>query len=347
MTENSPPLITGSAEIPPMPFGFALDRIYRIVRGHSKVFLGIAVPPAVVTLLVYGVMFGVMFAKLRPYLTLSGGPLGAVAAEFAIMRILFPSILIAMVPIIVVFAFYLAAAFHASNKIDSGTATTVRESFRMAWGGLGRSLGLFLWIYLRAFAPLLALEIVSFGFSGWMGVNGNLQGPPSALWAFLPVIWVLFIAAYVYGVIVALRLCLAFPASIEEGLTAREAIRRSSQLTMGSKGRIFLLMLVIYAITYAFMFVLYMVGAFIGLMGAVAMMALNLRASSPWGVAGIGLAVVILICILYVWIALLYASMVVTLSVVYHDQRRRKDAPHSIQLPVPEDQLLPPGAEPA
>lgn len=217
----------------------------------------------------------------------------------------------------------------------------------MAWGGLGRSLGLFLWIYLRAFAPLLALEIVSFGFSGWMGVNGNLQGPPSALWAFLPVIWVLFIAAYVYGVIVALRLCLAFPASIEEGLTAREAIRRSSQLTMGSKGRIFLLMLVIYAITYAFMFVLYMVGAFIGLMGAVAMMALNLRASSPWGVAGIGLAVVILICILYVWIALLYASMVVTLSVVYHDQRRRKDAPHSIQLPVPEDQLLPPGAEPA
>jgi hypothetical protein len=260
-----------------------------------------------------------------------------------------PSILLAMVPIATVFAFYLAAAFYAANKIDSGTATTVRESFGAGWARLGRSFGLLMWIYFRAFGPLLAIEVVSFCFSGWLGFGGSLQSLPSAAWAILPLIWILFVAAYVYGVIVALRMSLAFPASIEEGLTAGDAIRRSCALTHGSKGRIFLLLLVIDLIGCACMFVVEILAGVVFAIGALVVYVVPAHSSNLWTIAGILLGVVagiVLLFLFYAWIALLYASLAVTLSVVYHDQRRRMDVPLHAQRPVIGAES-PPGAEPA
>ena len=58
----------------------------------------------------------------------------------------------------------------------------------------------------------------------------------------------LFIAAVVYGVFMWLRYSLAMPACVVEGLTAWEAIKRSIELSEGSRGRIFVLWLLIYAI---------------------------------------------------------------------------------------------------
>ena len=133
MTEFNLPANTLNAEIPPMPFGYTLSRIYRILRDHSKLFLGLGAPPAVALALLYGVMFWVMFANLRPLLSPGASPTAAVTAQFAMMRTMFPSMMVAMVPMTVVFAFYLAAAFFAANKIDSGIGTSVRESFGVGW----------------------------------------------------------------------------------------------------------------------------------------------------------------------------------------------------------------------
>jgi uncharacterized membrane protein len=53
----------------------------------------------------------------------------------------------------------------------------------------------------------------------------------------------LLIGAMVYGIIMSLRYSLAVPACTVENLPARAAIRRSIQLTKGSRGRIFMLAL--------------------------------------------------------------------------------------------------------
>ncbi len=53
----------------------------------------------------------------------------------------------------------------------------------------------------------------------------------------------LLCAALVYGIIMSLRYSLAVPACTVENLTARAAIRRSIQLSKGSRGRIFMLAL--------------------------------------------------------------------------------------------------------
>jgi hypothetical protein len=331
MIDANVPANTINAQIPPMPFGFTLERVYRILRNHLKVFLGIAAPPAVAMILLYAVLFGVIFTNMRPLLSTSNSPIAAATAQLKMMRIMFPSMMLAMIPLTVVIAFYLAAAFHAGNRIDSGIGTSVRECFGQAWSRLGRSLGLLLWIYFRAFGPLLALEVVWFGLLLWFGLDGSHQNPPTSAFLILPLIWLLLMAASVYGTIVALRMSLAFPASIDEGLTAGEAIRRSSTLTRGSRGRIFLLLLVVELIGCAAIFILEIVAGIIALVGAVGAAALHLQLTSPWSFAGMGVVGLIFACLFYVWIALLYASLVVALSVVYHDQRRREAA----SLPPP------------
>ena len=65
------------------------------------------------------------------------------------------------------------------------------------------------------------------------------------------VVWVvllLFVPAVVYGAIMWLRYSLAMPACVVEDLPTGMAIRRSIDLSQGSRGRIFVLWLLVYAI---------------------------------------------------------------------------------------------------
>jgi hypothetical protein len=329
-----------------MPFGFALSRVYQILRDHLKLFLGIGVAPGVAMIVLYAAMFGIMFNSLRPLLTPSSDPLAAVNAQFTMMRIVLQLTLLWMIPMMVIGAFYLGAAFHAGNKIDSGVGTSVGECFGVAWTRMGQSIVLLLWIYFRAFGLVLAIMCVGFGLFALLTPGFPNQAPSPALFAVFPVLMLLYLAAYVYGIIVALRMSLAFPAWLEEGLTAGDAIRRSTYLTQGSKGRIFLLLLVVDLIGTACFMVLYMVGLVVFAIGALVMGVSQSHPSGPWVIAAVVVGGLVVACFFYVWTALLYGSFVVTLSVVYHDERRRKDAPIAAQLPMAGTEL-PPGAEPA
>jgi membrane-anchored glycerophosphoryl diester phosphodiesterase (GDPDase) len=141
----------------------------------------------------------------------------------------------------------------------------------------------------------------------------------------------LFLAASVYGVIVALRLSLAFPASIAEGLPAWAAIRRSNRLTQGAKLRIFLVLLVIYALAYA----AEMVGGIVLLVvfgiGALAAAALHVALASAAGVILCGLGAICALGFFFLWIALIWSAFSTSFAVLYHDQRLRTEG----ALPAP------------
>jgi membrane-anchored glycerophosphoryl diester phosphodiesterase (GDPDase) len=55
----------------------------------------------------------------------------------------------------------------------------------------------------------------------------------------------LMLAALVYGILMALRYSLAMPACVVEGLPVGQAIKRSIELSKGSRGRIFVLGLLV------------------------------------------------------------------------------------------------------
>jgi hypothetical protein len=112
-----------------------------------------------------------------------------------------------------------------------------------------------------AWGPLIGVYILLFGtifaagFGGAMfGAQGAQQpatmGPGAmagALIGFLLVL-LLSIPATIYGVVMWLRYSLAMPACVVEGLPAGKAIRRSINLSEGSRGRIFVLWLLVFVV---------------------------------------------------------------------------------------------------
>jgi uncharacterized membrane protein len=81
--------------------------------------------------------------------------------------------------------------------------------------------------------------------------QSTMQRDPQALIVFLLVtvaLGLLLLGAMVYAVLMGLRYSLAVPACVIEDLKERQAIRRSIELSKGSRGRIFLLALLVVAI---------------------------------------------------------------------------------------------------
>jgi hypothetical protein len=114
---------------------------------------------------------------------------------------------------------------------------------------------------------------------------------------------------------------------VAEGLTASAAIKRSFQLTRGAKGRIFLVMLVIYAALYAGIFVAEIVMGVAAAIGVGVAAAAGLHLAAPWSYIGLGLLGLCGLAAMILFTALTYAAVTTALAVLYHDQRLRKDGP--------------------
>lgn len=82
--------------------------------------------------------------------------------------------------------------------------------------------------------------IVPIGFMAGFGVK-NLNGLVALLVFFA-------LGGLVYGIVAYIRNSLAIPAAVMEDLEVARAMRRSKQLVAGRKGRIFLLLLLLFAL---------------------------------------------------------------------------------------------------
>ncbi|MGO9317611.1 MAG: hypothetical protein ACLPXT_06760 [Terracidiphilus sp.] len=316
MNAPATPAFFGPAHQHPMTFGQILDRIYRLIRSQLKLLIGIASVLAAAYFLIIALAGTIIFIPILTQQQTNPDPA-------VIFRIIIPVILVTLPLNLAIFAFYLAASIYAALQANLGVAVTFREACGLAWKRIGRYLWLLFLAYIIAFLPALVLELVMFVPMALF--TAHKTTPPTAFFILLPLEMLLFIAAIVYGIIMAMRLSLAFPASLAEGLTARAAIRRSGQLTQGAKGRIFLVLLVIYAFGY----VVEMVGV-MGLMavlgiGVLAAMALHIHLASVAGIAGVVLFALCCLAFLFLWMALLWSAFSASFAVLYHDQRLRKD----------------------
>jgi membrane-anchored glycerophosphoryl diester phosphodiesterase (GDPDase) len=309
----------------PMTFGQILDRIYRLMRANFKLFIGIAAVPAGVMIPITALFFAIAFVPVIAHPQSPPNP----GAVFGLMV---PAILVTMLLSLVVFALYLAASIHAASQAHLGLKITFGEAYAVAWKRCGRYLWLMFLGYLIACAPILVAELVIAVPMGLLSMNKAT--PPPVFFLMIPLVMLLFIGAIVYGVIMAMRLSLAFPASIAEDLTAWAAIRRSGQLTQGAKGRIFLVFLVIYALAYAAEMVVGIVLMVVLMVGALIVAALHIQLASVVGVIGAGVAAVFLLGFLFLWMALIWSAFSTAFAVIYHDQRLRIDGPPPAPLPA-------------
>lgn len=319
MSEPNPsPFVVGLP--PPLPFGMTLERIYHLVRSHLRLFLAIGSVMAGAILVVYGA-----FGGFAGFASLSGMAQSAQADPAHMIRVLIPLELLLAVPMLVVFALYVAAALYAALSADAAVTVTFRQSYAAAWHRAGRYIGLLLWIYFRAFGPVLVTFLIAFAASGSVVFLSPDQGSTLML-ALIPLLVFVGIALYVYGIIVALRLSLAFPAAIAESLTAGQAMLRSTELTYGAKGRIFLVLFVVDLICGCGIFVLELVAGVVALIGVAIGSALHMQATDPAAIVLIVIGGLILGFLLLVLMAIIYSALIASIAVLYNDQRRRYDS---------------------
>jgi membrane-anchored glycerophosphoryl diester phosphodiesterase (GDPDase) len=118
----------------------------------------------------------------------------------------------------------------------------------------------------------------------------NVTANPALVFLLVPIETLFFLDAFVYSIYISLRLSLAFSACVHENLTARQSIILSGAFTRGAKGRIFLVLLVIYALSYTCLMVTYsLVGILVFAIGAAANLG-DIQHASPLAVAMIALA---------------------------------------------------------
>jgi hypothetical protein len=302
-----------------MNFGRILDRTIQLMRANLRLFLGIAAVPAVAIVAVFLPATAFFLIAFAPLMRGETGPPRMVPFAigwvlFAIGYLVFPA----------VFALYISAASYAVTRADLGFPATVSEAFGVAWRRFGRHLWLMFLGSLYVIAPLLACVLAI----ALLAVLLHFAAGDSAMGLFLvPLIILLYGAVTVYNIVIMLRFSLAYPVCVVEERPAWESLRRSAQLTQGAKGRIFLVLLLIYAIAYVVNMVLMAVLFAVGALGFFAAMAAHVTQGSPAFFVLIGLGVLGYLLILAVTCLLSYAGLTTALGVLYRDQRLRKDGP--------------------
>ncbi len=157
-----------------------------------------------------------------------------------------------------------AANNRAVGWVHLGQPATIRSAYSSVLAKAGRYLWLMTITYFIVFLPCAllyggyaALLFVYVRPKGLLAQN-TATADPQALIIFgvaTIVFLVLLLVAVAYAIVMALRYSLAVPACVVENLKARAAIRRSVELSKGSRGRIFLLGLLVTIIQLGLTFI--------------------------------------------------------------------------------------------
>ncbi len=212
-----------------------LDRTAQLYRSRFLVFLGIAFIPTVVLVVFAGaaVLAFVLTGLNHPT------PAGGIAAFLTLMAFG----LIALPIFIAVTALATAAMSHAAARQFLGQPVTIRDSYKTVWRRGWQYIGVwFLQIAAVWILPIGAWTLVVL-FSTALGALAR-SADIAVTQGFIAFFVFLIVAALIiYGVWMSLRLSLAFPACVVEQIGPWNALRRTSSLSQGTKGRILLLYL--------------------------------------------------------------------------------------------------------
>jgi len=321
------PQMAAAYALRPLSLGELLDRTFSVYKSRFWLFAGIGAISAVLQTLISA-------AQLVPmHLAGAAGTLGGVRPRGGIPQSpLAPNYLAGIgiglaLAFVVVSLLYLlvfvvtqAATVYALSEVYLGKTTTIGESLRATMGRWYRYLGIGLWqagsmLWIPAVVLVIGGILIATKVSGLEILGGLL-------------IFVGILGGIPVGVILWLRNSLAVQATVIEGLPVRASMARSKMLTVGSKGRIFVLLLLAGALNYAAS-LLQMPLIFI-VMFAIAR-----------GGKAVGTEIAMLL-VGFVGHAAVQPVLMIGLSLLYFDQRVRKEAFDLMMLLGPDMPVVAP-----
>jgi hypothetical protein len=216
------------AELRPSSLGEILDRTAQMYRSHFLVYFGIAAIAAST----------VLIPKLIGYLLLSFYTHGN-ATQFAGMSVLISGLmgLISLLPM----ALSMAAIAHAVATNYLGQITTIRQAYSSIRRRWYRYVLILLATYCYSFAPVFAAAVATGAVSAAVRASFSRN-------LVVGVLMVMILVAIVAACWWMLRWALAIPASLLEDLKVHRSLKRSAMLTKGSRGRIFVMVLLVLAV---------------------------------------------------------------------------------------------------
>ena len=226
----------------PMSLGEILDHTAQLYRTNFVLFAGIAAVYAGAVLVLN--LLQIAIAEVLRHLHMT--------RELPWVTLGF---LIIILPLIFIFA---GAAVAANNRavawVNLDQPATIRGAYLSILPRIGRYLWLMTMIAFFIYIPFVLISIAYFVFLFIYAIPRKLFVPGGAsantqstiVLALVTLAFgILALGAIAYAIVMALRYSLSLPASVLEDLTARKAIRRSIDLSKGSRGRIFVLGLLI------------------------------------------------------------------------------------------------------
>ncbi len=230
----------------PSSLGEILDRTAQLYRSRFLVFLGISILPTGIVLALACVagLVAAWWSAAGAHSVSSGTGL-ALVGVFVIA-----AMLVALPIFLAVTALAAAAMNHAVSLVYLGGTTTIRGAYKSVWRLGWRYMGLYLlegvFVGVIPIAGWIALLLLGAGAAALakMAGMGDLAG--GALFGLTAFLAFAGLAGYVVWML--LRISLAFPACVVEQMGAWRAVKRSFSLSNGTKGRIFLLYLLVAAL---------------------------------------------------------------------------------------------------
>jgi len=277
----------------PLSTGEVLDRAFAIYRGNFWLFAGLASLAGAFSLILNAIQMVVHHVVLL-HEGIRIATLGTQVASVVMGLLLLP-----------VEAVVYAASVFALCEVYLGRPTTAKASLQATAGRWLRYVGIALWqgwsavwvIVLVVVPGLVLLRLGTRGAAGLAVVGGVI-------------LFVGITGGMVYGVIAYIRNSLAIPAALMEQMGVRASMRRSKTLAAGTKGRIFVVLLIAMA--------LYLVA------GAIQAPMLFVIGRAPFQEHVMAQSAILLIG--FVSRTLISPVPLIGLTLVYFDQRVRMEA---------------------
>ncbi len=200
-------------ELRPLSTGEILDRTFTLYRRNFLLFLGIsAIPHALLLILNLATMYFTTLNARGPLTHRSAAASPAFPSVGTGVAFLITGLLLIVV-MVIAYLLSQGGTVIAVSEIYLGRSITIAESLRRVWGELLNLLGVAI-------------------------LNGlaTLAG---------------FVCLIIPGIYVMCRLVVCVPAALVENIGARDSLERSFDLTRGSAGRVFVILLLYFAVAFA------------------------------------------------------------------------------------------------
>jgi hypothetical protein len=292
----------------PLSLGELLDRTFSVYKSRFWLFAGIGAVSALLQTVIGAAQLAPLhmagaLQRTRPPVGVAGNPFATTHLTGIGVGVALALVGVSLLYLLV-FVVTQAATVFALNEVYLGRTTTIGESLRATMGRWYRYLAIGIWqagsmlwipaVVAMAGGILIATKVSGLTILGWMLVFLALAGG-------VPV-----------GFILWLRNSLAVQATVIEELPVRASMARSKGLTVGAKGRVFVLLLLAGALSYA-----------------ASLLQMPLMLFVAFTIARGGKAVVseiVMLLVGFVGHAAVQPVLMIGLSLLYFDQRVRKEA---------------------